>query len=140
MKIFLLLVGLWLTGSAISQCDYVKHFEILINRAMVFNTLSPDSGTLYMDDDTLEDTDLFQVKFRECDQSPVSHYELHLVVPELGKDHTFINDLPEFAMNIAWFTQYHHRKMEIFMYFFDKRYLKDNKEKMVMKVAEILIS
>lgn len=140
MKQLILLCGVLVSSVAFEQCNFAKHFVISYNSGQIFSSLHTENSSLQMEADTLKETDLIRIQFKECDPSPAADYELHIKVTNSTIDHTFINDSPDFTLNMGWLTQYRNKEVSFYFHFFHPKYTKNASSPYILKVADIYIS
>ncbi len=129
-----LLIGLSLSA----YCDFANYFEIKFNQQSIYNSGNSADQTLNMEFDSLTDRDLFEIKYYECGVTAKNDYELHIKVENTAVDLTFINDAPEFILNMGWFTQFRNKKASIYLY--QTKYTGSSKQELIHKIVDLFIS
>jgi hypothetical protein len=128
-----------LSAASISAyCDFANYFEIKFNQQSIYHSTNSADHTLKMELDSLTDRDLFEIKYHECGMTAKNDYELHIKVENTTVDLTFINDAPEFILNMGWFTQFKNKKATIYLY--QTKYTGSSKQELIHKIVDLLIS
>jgi hypothetical protein len=91
-----------------------------------------------MEYDSITDSDLFEIKYYECGVSAKNYYELHVKVENTTVDLTFINDAPEFILNMGWFTQFKNRKATIYLH--HTKYTGSASQELIHKIVDLFIA
>lgn len=133
-----LIIFLFAAQSIAAYCNSVNYFEIKFNQYCIYNSVNAADQTLKMELDSLTDRDLIEIKYHESGMSSKNDYELHIKVENTSVDLTFINDAPEFILNMGWFTQFKNKKATIYLY--HTKYTGSTKQELIHKVVDLFIS
>ena len=124
--------------SVSANAYFLSYFEIKLNHVNVYNSVSSTDDLLELEADSLEETDLFEVNYFEWGATAKNDYEMHIKVENTTIDLTFINDLPSFAINMGWLTQFKNRKATIYLY--QTKYTGSSSKELVHKIVDVFIS
>lgn len=125
-------------ASLSAYCDFTSYFEIKFNEKSIYNSVQASEQALKMEYDSITDADLFEIKYYESGASTKNYYELHVKVENTSVDLTFINDAPEFILNMGWLTQFKNRKATIYLY--HTKYTGSSSQELIHKIVDLFIA
>lgn len=137
MKTFLTAV-LFLTFALSGRCDFENYFEIKFNKVSIYNSNSAPDQLIQMEYDSIQDTDLMEIRYFECGISAKNDYELHIKVENMTVDLTFINDEPVFFLNMGWFSQFKNKIASVYLH--HTKYTNGSGKESIYKIFDLLIS